>query len=98
LKTINLKFGDRLKQLLLLSSDNILKEAFDGKFGSRTRLTNRGRGLPAVKEAFRIGAIKNLKVISNNVVFDFTSGRSKILRTSFTGTFYYWTLDQSCKA
>ena len=75
----------------------VLAKAFDGYFGSRTRSSSPGKGLPAIKGVFQLGVIKELKIITNNVYLDFESGKATLLRKNFEGTFYYWVLDKSCK-
>ncbi|MEO7049640.1 MAG: hypothetical protein ABI091_30330 [Ferruginibacter sp.] len=93
INTINVKFRHRL----LLSSEELLVRAFDGQFRSRTMLVNRGRGLIVVKKSQENMTIKGLKVISNNVLLDFENNIVKRLKTPFSGTFYSWIIDTSCK-
>ena len=41
--------------------------------------------------------IKNLIVVTNNVFLDFDNPeKSKMLRNTFKGTFYYWILNKEC--
>lgn len=98
LNTIHLKFSDKLSSLLgINSAGDILQKAFDGEFGSRTKLSNRGRGLKAIKKAYDLGYIKCLKVLTNNVFFDFDLNESKEIDEDFNGTFYFWEIDKTCK-
>jgi hypothetical protein len=98
LSTIRVKFADRLSNMTLFGSDaDILKESFNGEFGSRTREINRGMGLPVVRKTYENGYISDLKVITNNVFLDFKHNKTVLLKTPFSGTFYYWELDISCK-
>ena len=98
LHTVRLKIRDKIVNFFADDNDGqLLKLAFDGKFGSRTTLAFRGRGLPAVKKNHEQQIIKNLKVISNNVFLDFEAGTTEILTDPFDGTFYYWELDQTCR-
>src|SRR5690606_25185524 len=98
LKTIKIRFKDRVSRIIGMANDGqLLREAFEGKFGSRTKLAYRGRGLPLIKKNFENGYIKNLVVISNNVFYDFTKGTFQILGTEFEGTFYFWELNEDCK-
>lgn len=97
LNTIKFKFKDSFKRTFGTSDDGkLLIEAFEGKFGSRTQLSYRGRGLPAVKKNSDRGIIKNLVVISNNIYLSFDNQNYEQMPTSFAGTFYYWELDQTC--
>lgn len=97
INTLKLKLQHTFNRFIgKLDDGMILEKAFNGEFGSRTQLTYRGRGLPAIKKNFENGNIKNLVVISNNVCYEFESGETNILPTAFKGTFYYWELDQTC--
>jgi len=95
-RTLNVKFVEKIKYLFLTSEEQILKAAFDGKFGSRTKERKRGRGLPNVKKCFTENYISNLVVIANNVKFDFKSDTTQCLQYEFEGTCYYWELDLNC--
>jgi STAS domain. len=98
LSTIKIRFRDKILKLFDNIDDrDLIIEAFNGTFGSRTRLTNRGKGLPVIKRNLEENVIKRLKVISNNVILDFENKQASILEEGFSGTFYYWELDQSCK-
>ncbi len=97
LNTIKLRLKDTFAKVFGdLDDALILEQAFDGKFGSRTRLSYRGRGLPVIRKNFNENIIKNLKVISNNVFLDFETGEAFIMKENFEGTFYYWELDKTC--
>jgi hypothetical protein len=96
LKTLNIKFKDRINALLLRSNEDVLSAAFDGKFGSRTKERKRGRGLPNVKKCCSENYIKNLVVITNDVYLDFQNSETKKLHQKFEGTCYYWELDLNC--
>ena len=93
INTINVKF----RQRLFYSSEDLLVRAFNGEFRSRTKLVNRGRGLIVVKKSQENMTIKGLKVITNNVFLDFETNTVYRLTTPFSGTFYSWIIDTSCK-
>lgn len=97
LHTLNLKFKNLIKSLLLNSNEDILLNAFYGKFGSRTNQRKRGRGLPNIKRCFSENYIKNLVVISNDVYLDFEGNQTKKLKHAFDGTCYYWEVDLTCE-
>lgn len=100
LDTLYRKFTKRFFGDIFKSSDEILKGAFDKKYGSSTREVNRNKGLPAVKENFMRGNIHNLKVITNNVIlhFDDDSKSREFKKGSprFKGTFYQWEMTRDC--
>lgn len=98
LNTIHLKFSAKIANLVGINkTTEIIERAFDGEFGSRTRLTNRGRGLKVVKKLFEHGFIKNLKVVTNNVFYDFDNKQIGEIPQNFHGTFYFWEIDKTCK-
>lgn len=82
------------------SNDEILKGAFDKKYGSTTKEDNRNKGLPAVKSNYNQGTIINLKVLTNNVIlhFDNDSLSKEFERGTprFKGTFYQWEITNDC--
>jgi len=93
LKTLNQKFKKVFMDTLSLKTDaDILKGAFVQKYGSSTREINRNKGLPSIKNGFDTGVIKNLKVLTNNVLVDFEDDtKTRIMRRGvFKGTLYCW--------
>jgi len=56
---------------------------------------NRNKGLPAIKSGFDDGLLKNLKVLTNNVILHFDNGNdSKSInkKIEFKGTLYRWVI------
>lgn len=82
------------------SDDEILKGAFEKKYGSATQKVNRNKGLPSIKANFEIGNILNLKVLTNNVILHFDNDtNSKSFAKGlprFKGTFYQWEMTNDC--
>lgn len=98
LQTIKIRLKDTLAKIMGDLKDGIIiEQAFEGKFGSRTRLSYRGRGLPVIRKNHQQNVIKNLKVIANNIYFDFELNEAIELKEPFLGTFYYWELDKTCE-
>ena len=101
LKTLNKRFRLILKDLFTLKTpDDILKGAFNKKYGSTTEEENRNKGLPAVKSHWEQRTINSLKVLTNNVILHFDNdSESKTFNSGspwFKGTFYQWEMDNSC--
>ncbi len=94
LNKLHRNFGKIISDLLTVKkNDEILKGAFIKKYGSTSTETNRNKGLPAIKGSFNDGLIKNLKVLTNNVILHFDDDiNSRVLNdgTKFNGTFYRW--------
>lgn len=87
--TLKLRWEDRIKDLFSSNLD-LVKSAFTGKFGSRTGLPYRGKGLPKIKSVAESGIFSKFIVISNDVIYDFVGNNSKIMKNSLDGTFYYF--------
>ncbi|TRZ45135.1 hypothetical protein [Robertkochia solimangrovi] len=95
LKTLNKKWKDKLSDVFTLNPDDeILKGAFVKKYGSSSHKINRNKGLPSVKNGFDKGVIKNLKVLTNNVILHYGDQESsEVLKEHyFGGTLYRWEL------
>lgn len=70
--------------------------AFDKKYQSSTFDENRNKGLPRIKNTNKSNYIDSLKVITNNVLLDFSDGNNNtLLKNRFRGTFYYWELTKN---
>ena len=94
LKTLNRKFKQKITDFITKESDDILKGAFIKKYGSKSKQVNRNKGLPAIKGGFDDGVLKDLKVLTNDVIlhYDNDSKSGVINGTSFDGTLYRWTV------
>lgn len=99
LESLHRRFTKRFFEMFK-SNDEILKGAFDKKYGSTTKEDNRNKGLPAVKANFKQGTINNLKVLTNNVILHFDNDSlSKEFEKGtprFKGTFYQWEMTNDC--
>lgn len=101
LDTLNKRFSLILQDIFTLKSPHdILKGAFDRKYGSTTQEVNRNKGLPAVKTHWEQGTINHLKVLTNNVILHFDNDKlSKTFSLGtprFRGTFYQWEMTKDC--
>ena len=102
LESINRKFALALKEWFDNKSDiEILEGAYDRKYGSKSGRKNRNRGLPSIKYAQENGDIKDLVVITNNVLLDFSVEQNSrifapVKQRGFRGTLYSWVIDGSC--
>lgn len=102
LESISRKFSALIKDILDSNSHvEILEGAYERKYGSKSRKPNRNRGLPSIKYANEMGHIKDLIVITNNVLLDFTNKNNSCKFVAhksrgFNGTLYSWRIDASC--
>lgn len=82
---------------MIRNNAKMIELAYKDGIESKTGLSWRGTGLPTIYEAFgddRI--IRRLVVITNDVYCDFEKEIYKVLNKSFSGTYYYWEMDQEC--
>lgn len=98
IKTLQKKKMDTiLKSTGIITTVDLLKNAFNKKYESKTLDINRNKGLPRIFSVFNNGYIENLIVISNNVFLDFMNDEnSRVLNRNFNGTFYYWVVNKKC--
>lgn len=86
--------------LKLRSKLEILSGAFTQKYGSSTQEDNRNKGLPAVKFNYDARTIKNLIVLTNNVILHFEDDKKSTTFSSgtprFKGTLFQWELTGEC--
>jgi len=88
-----------IKKIENYFADNadILDTAFKDGIKSRTGLSWRGKGLPTIYEMYKDNIITNLIVITNNVYLDFDRKINKTLNSRFSGTYYFWRINDKCK-
>jgi len=101
LSTLHRKFEKVLKDTFSFKSDlEILEGAFDKKYGSSSKEENRNKGLPSIRIKNEEGKIKNLKVLTNNVILHFNNKEKSrtlnIYEPYYRGTYYEWELDREC--
>jgi len=70
----------------------ILRDILDGKIKSRTGLSFRGKGLPAILNAFKRNSFSNLTIITNNVYANFDTKHFRAISPDFMGTLIYFEL------
>jgi hypothetical protein len=72
------------------SNADVLREMLKGNVQSRTKLSYRGKGLPAIYKALMRGQLKDLIIISNDVYAKVADDDYQKLTRPFNGTFFYW--------
>ncbi|MBK3516675.1 hypothetical protein [Carboxylicivirga marina] len=101
LKTLHRNHTNKfLEEIRLKKRHKVLMGAFEGKYTSKSKKSNRNLGLPSIKANFESKRIKELKVLTNNVIlhFDNTSESGTINGGGcwFKGTFYRWIITKEC--
>lgn len=99
LNTLRRKLTQRFFESFQLYTDaKILEGAFTKNYSSRHEYQiNRNKGLPLIKRILTENqTVKNLFVITNKVFLYINDYKSVPIDKEFSGTFYYWELDQEC--
>lgn len=97
INTLKLKFEDKIKFNIFKGNDDLLLSAFDGNIGSRTGLPFRGKGLPYILKMQKENYISNLFILTNNVILDFQSNKFYTINESYSGTFYFFEVNDKNK-
>ncbi len=92
LNTLRKSLGNYFEELLRRQSKvQILRGAFLQKYRSKSGDSNRGLGLPYIKQLSDQKIIRDLKVLTNSVWLDFENhSESKQLSHNYNGTVYTW--------
>ena len=70
-KTVNKKINELLIKDLFGKSDSFyIESALNGEFRTRTKMKNRGKGLPEIYNNYKDKLISNLKILSNKGIFN----------------------------
>lgn len=102
LESISRRFTTFVEDMLARNTHvDILDGAFNRKYGSTSKRKNRNRGLPSIKYAQEKGIIKELTVVTNNVVLDFEHRENSRKfhwnrKRALEATLYSWVIDASC--
>jgi hypothetical protein len=75
----------------------VLENAYKQGIESQTGLPWRGEGLPTIYELYNDKIITNLVVITNDVYLDFDKNIFQEINVPFSGTYYFWKIDKTCK-
>lgn len=80
----------------LFRNKQIVLDALFGILGSSTKVSNRGRGLPQLREMIEAEFVENLVLITNSVSLNFKNGLFVATKIpDFVGTYYSWTISQN---
>ena len=88
---------------LIGRDEEIIKSAFLGKFRTRTKLQNRGKGLPSIYANCQLGIINDAVVISGQGVCTISAASDYSIETrhinnKLTGTLFTWTIMKGARS
>lgn len=96
LNSLRRKFSTQVIDWFTKTDQDVLKGAFDRKYGSKSADINRNNGLPSIKALFIDNLVDNLCVVTNNVLLNFADTNRSITfankKSAFMGTLYTWEL------
>lgn len=95
--TVRKKFYERIDFLQIKGEHSYVVSALQGEFRTATGKSNRGKGLPKIREFCSTSKIKNLHILANraDVMVNKRGYTSSDITTSLCGTLYYWQIDLS---
>lgn len=100
LNSLKRKFSDKVIDWFTKNDMEILYGAFNRKYGSASTDVNRNNGLPSIKAIHTDRKVKNLCVLTNNVLLNFEDRNKSLIfankRTAFMGTLYTWEQSIDC--
>ena len=102
LESLYRNYYERIRDRFFNITDKaVLEGAFDKKYQSASTERNRNLGLPSIKQTQKDGFIKDLQLLSNNVILDFENpSKSKTFlpekQNAFNGTLYSWRVFADC--
>lgn len=88
------------KAIGVLPNNHFVKDLLEGNIQSRIEKDNeiRGKGIPQIVNHASFEEFKKFVIITNDVKIDLKNKSSVPLRSSFSGTFYYWELQKTKNA
>ncbi len=95
--TVVKKWPEKITEAFFGNDDIILKSAFLGDFRTRTKMGNRGRGLPSIYHNCRNGIIEEAIILSGYGVCDISDKadnniQCRKLPAKFAGTLFTWVI------
>ncbi len=89
------KSGNLLLKYRILGDHQILLDSLNGTLGSSTGESNRGKGLPQLKEMIEKEYISNLVIITNTITLQYKNGNFNYSKNpNFVGTYFSWTINK----
>ena len=79
---------------LFLGDKYIVQDSFSGSLISSTKQSNRGKGLPFIKDLVEKGIISDFQLITNRVCLEYVNEEFVYERIpNFDGTYYAWSIN-----
>lgn len=93
--TVSKNFSEKVNILRLKEENRYVISALDGEFRTSTKMDNRGKGLPKIREFRTKDSFKELHIVSNKA--DVQVGKNdyvgRDMDKALQGTLYYWSID-----
>lgn len=92
LRTIHRKVPDLFIDTLFREDGKVLEDILNKEYQSRTKEVNRHKGLPKIKECFDAGFVSDMRILTNNVLYDMTTNTFQKVDNEYFGVLYAWSL------
>lgn len=89
LRTIHKKLPELFMDKFRDNGD-VLEDILNKEYQSRTKEINRHKGLPKIKENYDAGYVDNMKILTNNVLYDMASKTYEKTKNEYFGVLYSW--------
>ena len=95
--TIKKKFFEKIRKIIPINLTDwkLIFSALMGEFRTRTKKTNRGKGLPNIKKYADEGFLKDLKLVSCKGYVDYEQDHKWDISDQFNGTLLSWKITKS---
>ena len=90
LRTIHKKIPEMFIDKIFREDGEVLEDIMNKGYQSRTQEINRHKGLPKIKENFDAGFVENLKILTNNVLYDVANKNYIKIKNEYFGVLYSW--------
>jgi hypothetical protein len=74
------------------SNLSLVDDLINGKIRSRTKRTDRGKGIPQIYDSSLDPIFEDFYILSNDILMNTKSNKRLLLQEEFHGTMYYWTI------
>lgn len=92
LRTIYKKLPEMFVDTLFREDGRVLEDILNKAYQSRTKEVNRHKGLPKVKDCFDNGYVSELKILTNNVLYDMPTAIFQRVKNEYYGVLYSWSI------
>lgn len=95
LRTIHKKLPELFVDTFFRKDGKVLEDVLNKEYQSRTKELNRHKGLPKLKENFDNGYVSDMKILTNNVLYDMKTKSYEGTINEYCGVLYSWSFTKN---